>query len=220
MPKWIIVLSALLITIGGFFFVKWLRSPMREIERSRTALIAARSWHMHTVRVFASIPPETVDLDVVCPNFQHRIAQQARTGGELASHEYISLNRKIYNRVSDQWVLSKTPAPDIWDCDRHGSLLDGDGNSLPYAAILREGTIRRGDLRENGEDTCRDYEIDVPTPTNILEREYRFFLCINDRDHLPRQTRRTVRGSDHEDVIFYSRWNEMNEPVFPPDFPG
>jgi len=219
MPKWIIVLAALLAPIGGFFFVKWLRSPKREIERSRAALITARSWHMHTVRVFASIPPETVDVDVVCPNFQHRIAQQARTDGGLASYEYIALNRKIYNRVTDLWVLSKTSAPDIWDCDRHGSLLDGDGNSLPYAAILDSGMIRRGEVRENGEESCRDYEIAVPTPTNILEREYDFFLCFNERDHLPRQTRRTVRGSDHEDIILYSHWNEMNEPVLPADFP-
>jgi|SRR5580692_5718339 hypothetical protein len=215
MPKWIIVLAALLATIGGFLFVKWRISPKHEIERSG----AAKSWHMHTIRINASIPPETVDVDVVCPSFQHRIAQQTRSDGTLASYEYISLNRKVYNRVSDQWVLSNTPAPDIWDCDRHGSLLDGDGISLPYSAILDSGTIRRGEVRVDGEESCRDYEIVVPTPTNILEREYDFFLCINERDYLPRQTRRTVCGSDHEDVILYSRWNEMNEPALPADFP-
>jgi len=174
---------------------------------------------MHTVRIFGTIPPETVDVDVVCPSFQHRIAQGARTDGTLASYEYIALNGHIYNRVADQWILSKTPAPDMWNCDHHGTLLDGDGNSLPYAAILDEATIRRGELRESGDESCRDYEIAVPTPTNILEREYRFFLCINDRDHLPRQTRRTVRGSDHEDVILYSHWNQNNEPALPADFP-
>jgi hypothetical protein len=219
MPKWIIVLAALLAAIGGSFFVKWSRSPKREIEHSRAALSAASSWHMHTVRVFPTIPPETVDTDVVCPSFQHRVAQQARTDGTLASYEYIAFNGQIYNRVEDQWVLSKTPTIDLWNCDHHGTLLEGDGNSLSYSVILDEGTIRRGEVRESENESCRDYEIAVPTPTNILEREYHFFLCINDRDNLPRETRRTVRGSDHEDVILYSRWNENKEPILPADFP-
>src|SRR5260370_1023964 len=109
------------------------------------------------------------------------------------------------------------PGETMVNCDQHGSLLDGDGNSLPYAAILDEGTIRRRELRQSGNQTCRDYEVVIPVPTNILEREYLFFLCINETDHLPRETRRTPRGSDHEDVNTYTEWNDRTEPLLPAD---
>lgn len=220
MPKWMMIVTVSVVAIGGAYLVEWVRAPKREIERSRTALLDAKSWHFHTVRVFLNIPPETVDLDVVCPGFKHRIARGTRDDGTLIVREYIEFHGKMYNRAEDQWILSETPADPMWNCDQHGSLLDGDGNSLPYAAILDEGTIRRRELRQSGNETCRDYEVVIPVPTNILEREYRFFLCINETDHLPRETRRTPRGSDHEDVITYTEWNGRTEPLLPSDLPS
>jgi hypothetical protein len=218
-PKCMMIVTVSVVAIGGAYLVEWVRAPKREIERSRTALLNAKSWHFHTVRVFLNIPPETVDLDVVCPGFKHRIARGTLDDGTLIVREYIESHGRMYNRVEDQWILSKTPADTMWNCDQHGSLLDGDGNSLPYAAILDEGTIRRRELRQSGNETCRDYEVVIPVPTNILEREYHFFLCINETDHLPRETRRTPRGSDHEDVKTYSEWNDRTEPLLPSDFP-
>jgi len=219
-PKWMMIVTVSVVAIGGAYLVEWVRAPKREIERSRAALLRAKSWHLHTVRVFLNIPPETVDMDVVCPGFEHRIARSALDDGTPVVGEYIKFRGQVYNRVEDQWTLSKTPADTMWDCDQHGSLLDGDGNSLPYAAILDEGTIRRRELRQSGNETCRDYEVVIPVPTNILEREYRFFLCINETDHLPRETRRTPRGSDHEDVITYTEWNGRTEPLLPSDLPS
>jgi len=217
--KWMIIVAVSVATLGGACLVEWARAPKREIQRSRAALLNAKSWHLHTVRVFLNIPPETDDMDVVCPGFERRIARGALDDGTPIVREYIKFRGQVYNRVEDQWMLSKTPADTMWDCDQHGSLLDGDGNSLPYAAILDEGTIRRLQLRQSGNETCRDYEVVIPVPTNILEREYRFFLCINETDHLPRETRRTPRGSDHEDVKTYSEWNDRTEPLLPSDFP-
>jgi hypothetical protein len=205
---------------AGVALVIWERSPKREIERSRAALLAATSWHFHNERVFLNIPPETVDMDVVCPNFEHRIASGARADGTPAVNEFIQLRGRTYYHVADEWQLATNPADNFWDCNQHGTLLDGDGNSLPYAAILSEGTVQRGAVRRLGDETCRDYEIMVPVPSNILEREYRFILCINEVDHLPRETRRTPRGSDHEDVKMYSMWNEHTEPQLPADFPN
>jgi hypothetical protein len=218
--KWIVIVTVCAIALGGAYLVQWTRAPKREVERSRAALLNAKSWHFHTVRVFLNIPPETVDMDVVCPGFEHRIARGAAADGTPIVREYIKFRGQVYSRVEDQWVLSKTPAQTMWNCDQHGSLLDGDANSLPYSAILGEGTIRRGELRQSGSETCRDYEVVIPVPTNILEREYRFFLCINETDHLPRETRRTPRGSDHEDVITYTDWNDRTEPLSASDFPS
>ena len=180
---------------------------------------AATSWHLHNERVFLNIPRETVDMDIVCPDFQHRISRGAALDGTAIEREFIQFHGQTYNRVAGEWLLATSPASKFWDCDQHGTLLDGDGNSLPYAAILGDATIQRGALRQSGFGNCRDYEIVVPVPSNILEREYRFFLCINEVDHLPRETRRTPRGSDHEDVKLYSEWNERTEPQLPADFP-
>jgi hypothetical protein len=217
--KWTILAAGALAALGAVLFVRWARSPRREFERSRAAIAAATSWHMHTVRVFSNIAPEMVDVDVVCPGFEHRTAEEARADGTLASVDSIKYNGHTYNRAAGQWVEAQAPASDFWNCDNHGTLLDGDGNSLPYSAILSDGMIQRGGLVQAGEETCRDFEVVVPTPTNILERNYRFFICLNEKDHLPRETRRTPRGSDHEDVIFYSHWNEYMQPSLPFDFP-
>jgi hypothetical protein len=219
--KWIVAsVASVVVVAAGVALVAWERSPKREIVRSRTALLTATSWHFHTERVFLNIPPETVDMDVVCPNFEHRTARGTRADGTRAVNEFIQVRGRTYYHVADEWQLAKAPASTFWDCDQHGTLLDGDGNSLPYVAILKEGTVQRGELRHSGDEACRDYDVMVPVPSNILEREYRFFLCINEIDHLPRETRRKPRGSDHEDVKMYSEWNEHTEPQLPADFPN
>ncbi len=219
MTKWLLILGAVLVAMAAAGFAAWEHSPRQEIVRSQAAVRAAASWHLHTERVFLNIPPETVDLDVVCPDFQHGIARSTALDGAAIEREYIQFHGQTYNRVAKEWQPAKSPASKFWDCDQHGTLLDGDGNSLPYAAILDDATIRRGELRQSGFGNCRDYEILIPVPTNVLEREYRFVLCINEVDHLPRETRRTPRGSDHEDVKLYSEWNAHTEPRLPADFP-
>jgi hypothetical protein len=217
--KWMVILGVLLVVLAAASFTAWEHSPRQEMVRSQAAVRAAASWHLHNERVFLNVPPETVDLDVVCPDFQHRISRSTAPDGTTMEREFIQFHGQTYNRVAGEWLLAKSPASKFWDCDQHGTLLDGDGNSLPYAAILNNATIQRGALRQSGFGNCRDYEILVPVPTNILERECRFVLCINEVDHLPRETRRTPRGADHQDVKLYSEWNEHTEPQLPADFP-
>jgi len=60
-------------------------------------------------------------------------------------------------------TVQNSGRPDV-NCDQHGSLLDGDGTPCPTAAILDEGTIRRRELRQSGNETCRDYEVVIPVP--------------------------------------------------------
>jgi hypothetical protein len=44
-------------------------------------------------------------------------------------------------------------------------------------------------------------------------------MCINEQDHLPRETRRTVPGSEQEGVSTFTQWNAMTEPQLPAGFP-
>jgi len=58
----------------------------------------------------------------------------------------------------------------------------------------------------------------VPTPHDPQEEDFRFSIGINERDHLPRETRRTPPNAGHQWVATYRQWNATSEPQFPSDF--
>src|SRR5467141_1363893 len=57
-----------------------------------------------TVSKINGFRSETVDLDVVCPGFRHRIARGTLDDGTPIVREYIEFHGKMYNRVEDQWI--------------------------------------------------------------------------------------------------------------------
>jgi hypothetical protein len=206
----IVFVLALLVGVAYAF---WWHSPRNELRRTRDALLRQKTWHVHTVRVFQNIPPETDDRDFFCPGFEHEVARYTDAYGNPAVRESIRLDHSYYNLIEGRWVKANGPTQ-VLEC-RQPPLMKGDGIALPFDAVLRDGSFRRGSTRTVGEDSCRDYDIVVPTPTNILERDYRFTLCINERDHLPRQTRRTPLLAVQEDAIDYSGWGALSEPPIP-----
>jgi hypothetical protein len=105
----------------------------------------------------------------------------------------------------------------IFECLK--GTMGNDSNSLPYAAIIQDGTVRRGAVRNVRDESCTDYEIAVATPHDPEEKEFRFAMCINEEDHLPRETRRTPPGSDEESISDYTQWNALSKPDLPEGFP-
>lgn len=224
----VVVAAVFVFAAAVLGWVKWLTSPMREIERSRAAVARAKSWHYHTVRINPSapeLPPETIDQDTFCPSYQRTIQSGTNSNGGPVTFDYINFRGRVYGRSGDRWLASRGRQADmngqgsipIFECLK--GTLGTDGNSLPYEAIFAGGDAKRGGIRDVGGASCRDYEISVPTPHDVKEKEFRFSMCINERDHLPRETRRTPPGSSQEDVSTYTQWNAWAEAPLPPRFP-
>jgi hypothetical protein len=227
MIKWIFVALVVALLAAGVGWWNWKHSPMREMERSRSAVEQSTNWHYHTVhlnRVDPSVPPETVDEDIFCPSLLHTTRSSLDRAGLPVVRESIIYLGRSYNHLADGWVLAGSRQADI---TAQGSLpifeclngaMGSDDNSLPYKAIIEDGTLRPGGTREAGDDSCRDYDVAVSTPHDPAEKDFRFSMCINEQDHLPRETRRTPPGATEEGISTFSQWNAHTEPQLPPGF--
>ena len=217
MAKSILVVGGLLILAFSAGWIMYKNSPMREIERSRDAVSESKSWHMHTMRYIPGQPPETVDIDTLCPSFQRRTSTWTDASGATQVRDSIHYFSSFYSRVEGQWLAAAPSArftdPGILEC--RTSPIGGDDNSLPLSGVVEEGSAKRASLKEVNGESCRVYDLSLPTPHDPSEREFRFSICISERDHLPRETRRTPPGSTHEGVSVYSEWNAMNQPQLP-----
>jgi HAMP domain-containing protein len=228
MKKWLSVVAGLVVAVVIVGRWMWLNSPMREIERSRDAVAAAKSWHDHTVRYIPGQPPETYEIDTLCPLFQHMIDSTTRIydGSPLvrdsitySGHTYVLQGGMYVIPGGTQYQINANAARTmpIIECDV--GPIGADQNSLPYKAML-EGTVKRGEDREVEGDSCTDYDVTVPTPHDPQEKEFHFTICIDETDHFPRQIRRMIPGYDHEGVTTYTQWNVMKEPQLPPEIPN
>ena len=219
MPKSVIVVAVILLMAVGAGWMLWRNSPMREIERSRDAMTAITNWHYHSVRYFPGRSPETIDMDTFCPSFQHRISSTVDENGATQVRDTIQYFNTGYNHVGDRWLAAPMRAgqtnPGIFECRTDTGPLGGDEYSLPYAGIIEDGSVKRGELKDVDGESCREYDIAVPTPHDPKEKDFQFSICINERDHLPRETRRIPPDSTHEGVSTYRQWNAMNEPQLP-----
>jgi hypothetical protein len=219
MAKSIIILAVVLLLAVGAGWLLRRNSPMREIERSRDALVAARSWHFHTVRYIPGQPPETIDMDTSCPSYQHRIASFEDAIGATQVRESIHYFTTYYNHVGDQWLLAQARPgqidPGIFECNT--GPMSGDENSLPYSSVIEDGTVKRGELDDVNGESCREYDVSAPTPHDPKEKDFRFSICISEIDHLPRETQHTPPDQNQEGVTTFGKWNAMNEPQLPPE---
>ena len=219
MPKLVIVVAAILLIGVGAGWMLRRNSPMREIERSRDAVAAITSWHYHSVRHVPGRPPETIDMDVSCPSFQHRISSIVDENGATQVRETIQYFGTGYNHVRDRWLAAqRRPGqedPGIFECRMDVGPLGGDEYSLPYAGVIEDGSAKRGELKDVDGESCREYDVTVPTPHDPKETDFRFSMCISEQDHLPRETRRTPPDSAQEGVSLYRQWNAMKEPQLP-----
>jgi predicted membrane channel-forming protein YqfA (hemolysin III family) len=221
MPKWIMLAAGGILLAAGLGWAYWRNSPMREIERSRAAVAANNTWHYHRVRLNLGpgIPPDSFDVDTTCPSFQHTIQSGTGYDGAPSTSDSINYFGRVYKHVGDQWELvsgSQGSVP-IFECMKKVSI-GNDENSLPFDGIIEDGTVQRGTIGEVAGDSCRNYEISVPTPHDPEEKEFRFTMCISEHDHLPRETRRTPPRSTQEGVSTYTQWNNLDKPQLPPDF--
>jgi hypothetical protein len=224
-PTRIALAIAVILVAAGLLRLNWLHSPMREIERSEAAVGHAKSWHYHTVLVFPGDAPETLDEDTFCPSFQRTLRKGTGQDGTPRVIDSINFLGRVYGYAGDEWRLSQGRQVDmnaqgsipIFECLK--GTMGNDSNSLPYAAIIQDGTVRRGAVRNVRGESCTDYEIAVATPHDPEEKEFRFAMCINEEDHLPRETRRTPPGSDEESISDYTQWNALSKPDLPEGFP-
>lgn len=224
-PSRIVLAIAVILVAAGLLRLNWVNSPMREIERSETAVGHAKSWHYHTMLVFAGYAPETLDTDTFCPSFQRTLRKGTGQDGTPRVIESINFFGRVYGYAGGEWRVSQGRQVDmnaqgsipIFEC--LNGAIGNDNNSLPYAAIIQDGKVRRGAVRSVGGESCTDYEITVATPHDPQEKEFRFAICINEQDHLPREVRRTPPGSDKESISDYSQWNALSKPDLPEGFP-
>ena len=221
-------LGIAVILIGAVILWRWmwLNSPMREIERSKAAVAAAKSWHSVAVRHIPGLPTDTYEKDTLCPGFQHTIASSTSADGIPIVREWINNSGLAYVFVDGHWTTSGGPqAPTnadaagatVMDCTT--GVVGADQTSLPYDAIL-DGSVQRGDERQVEGDSCREYEVSVSTPHDPEEKNFTFSICINEADHLPRQTRRKPPGYSQECVSTFTKWNVMKEPQLPAEIPN
>jgi hypothetical protein len=219
MPKLVVVVAGILLVAVGTGWILRRNSPMREIERSRDAVAATTSWHYHSVRFVPGRPPETIDMDILCPSFQHRISSIVNEKGATEARETIQYFGNGYNHVGDRWLAAqKRPGqedPGIFECRTDVGPLGGDEYSLPYAGIIEDGSVKRGELKDVAGESCREYDVSVPTPHDPTEKDFRFRMCINEQDHLPRETRRVLPVSSYEGGSTYRQWNAVKEPQLP-----
>ena len=219
--KSILTVGAAAVVLFTASRILYANSPMREIERSRDALARIHSWHFHTVRYVKGQPPETIDIDTFCPSFEHCTTSFVDDRGETQVRESIHYFTNYFNHIGGDWVPAKMQGgfsdPGILECQR--GPLSNDENSLPLDSFLDDGSVTRGEVQQVNGDSCRDYQVSAPTPHDPAERKFEFTICINEQDHLPRETRRTAPFAVHEGVTEYSQWNAMNEPDLPPEIP-
>ena len=228
MKKWLGIAVVLIAGAVVLVRVKWLNSPMREIERSKAAVAAAKSWHSRAVRHIPGLPTDTYEKDTLCPAFQHTTASSTSPDGTPIVREWISYSGRGYAFVDGHWTSSggtqaQTNAnaagtvASVMDCAT--GPIGADITSLPYDAML-SGSVERGDERQVEGDSCRDYDVTFSTPHDPEEKEFQFTICINEADHLPRQTRRRPPGYSQENVSTFTKWNAMKEPELPEEIPN
>jgi hypothetical protein len=222
MTKWLGIVAGLIVCGIGLGWAMWHNSPLREIERSRDAVAAAKSWHFHRVRYIGGLPPDTYDVDIVCPLFEHTITSSTRQDGTPLVFDSIVYSGRVFSHVGDRWTLAGAHNPNvsgevpIIECT--AGLMGADQTSTTFEAML-DGSVEPGGYRTVEGDDCRDYKVTVPTPHDPVEKEFQFSICINEEDHLPRETRHTLQGASQETVSSYSKWGVMREPQLPPDIP-
>lgn len=224
MAKWMgVSIGTIVVMLLGFY--AWHsyqhRQLVHELELSRDAIGACKTWHYHTVRKVPNNPDETIDRDITCPVFQHSTVSVFGGDGSPLVREYVTYFGTGYAYVEGQW---KEPArgpyaqqkEEIFEC-RYGAI-GSDENSLTFAAFLEDSSIVRGDEVDLQGETCRNYRITTPTPYDLNQMQFQFTICINERDHLPRQTRRVHPGDTEESVSYFSDWSTSSEPQLPPGF--
>jgi|GEM_PF-2892761 len=219
--RYVILTVATVAVLGIGYRIQQRSSAMKEIARSRDALSTIKSWHFHTVRYISGLAPETIDKDTVCPSFQHVTSTYRDAAGLVQTREGIYYFGSSYYFADGRWQPAQRRAefvdPGIFECNNGAT--NGDENSISMAGVLEDGNVKRGELISVDGDSCREYAVSVPTPHDPQEKEFQFTICINEQDHLPRETRRTAPGATHEGVSRFSQWNAMSEPQLPPEFP-
>ena len=219
--RYAIVIVGTFVVVGGAAWKYQQNSAMKEIAGCRDALSKVTSWHYHKSRYVGGTAPEITDGDMVCPSFQHQATTYQDAAGVLQTREGIYYFGTSYVFYNGRWQASQRQAgfvdPGIPECN-YGPI-GADQSSLPLGGVVEDGYARRGELIRLDGDECREYAISVPTPHDPTEKEFKFTICIDERDHLPRETRRTLPGASQETVSRFGKWNVMKEAELPADFP-
>jgi hypothetical protein len=141
--------------------------------------------------------------------------------GMVQTRDSIYYFGNYYDFVDGRWQPARQQAgfvdPGIFECN--GDPSSGNQNSLPLAAVIEDGSAKRGETIPVNGDSCSEYAVSVARPHDPKDKEFQFTICINEQDQLPREARRTPPNASEEGVSRYSQWNVMSEPQLPPDFP-
>jgi hypothetical protein len=137
--------------------------------------------------------------------------------GMVQTRDSIYYFGNYYDFVDGRWQPARQQAgfvdPGIFECN--GDPSSGNQNSLPLAAVIEDGSAKRGETIPVNGDSCSEYAVSVARPHDPKDKEFQFTICINEQDQLPREARRTPPNASEEGVSRYSQWNAMSEPQLP-----
>jgi hypothetical protein len=181
-----------------------------ELQASREAVRAAKSWQSGTTAQFPSGQWVIFALESVeCPGRDDHLAlfhdQQNRS-----VHE-IQFDGTYYNKSNEvrTWLSNPAPAMTVINCGQ-GPGLTWDGILYDdLDAVQRTGEIRRGKTDTADDVSCVWWEV---APSKGAPPHYS--VCVGEDDHLPR----TVRSHEHDMNYVYtlSHWNATTVSL-PPD---
>jgi hypothetical protein len=181
-----------------------------ELQASREAVRAAKSWQSGTTAQFPSGQYVILTLESIeCPGRYDRTAI-LHDPHNRSVHE-VQFDGTYYNKTDSPRTWSSNPAPSmtVINCGQ-GPGLTWDGILYDdLDAVQRTGEIRRGKTDKEDDVSCVWWEV---APSKGAPPHYS--VCVGEDDHLPR----VVRSHEHDMNYVYTlnRWNATTVSL-PPD---
>ena len=171
-----------------------------ELQRSREAVRAARSWQYGTTVQLPTGPWVVLLLtSVECPGRIDR-AVMMHDAQNSSVHE-ISFDGTYYSQSGGSaWSSKPAPSPKAVNCGQGPSLVWDGILYDDLDAIQRTGEIRRGATAKADDVSCVWWEV---APSRGAPPHYS--VCVGEGDHLPRIVRSRERDTNY--VYSFTRWN-------------
>jgi len=171
-----------------------------ELQRSREAVRAARSWQYGTtvqlptgqwvVLLLTSVEcPGRIDRDIMVHDVQNS-----------SVHE-ISFDGTYYSQSGGgAWSSKPAPSPKVINCGQGPSLVSDGMLYDDLDAVQRAGEIRRGATAKADDVSCVWWDM---APSRGTAPHYS--VCVGEADHLPRIVRSHERDTNY--VYSFTGWN-------------
>jgi len=199
-------LATLLVIGAVLFYLLGPGSGYRELQASREAVRAAKSW-----RFAAQIPLDTSTTvivktrDVVCPTDFAESSRELDNLDRFKGHAFIrGIN---YDRLPDgSWRYYPANLPPLRECGK-GPIVEGTFLYGTLDRVASMGEIRRGDRFTTEHGACRWWDV---IPERGAPPSYS--VCLEGFSHLPLELRYPLSGNT------YTFWDWNATTLTPPNY--